>query len=121
MSKEELVQQVTQAIEEAENWAKKGWSMTFGFRNDAFNSMEEYEKSASNMVHREEAKAFWDIVERTGQESAVQGRSALDALAKDDVLGASRLVYFAMFKEKQLLERTTTWGPVFKALQAAAK
>lgn len=119
MSNAELIETVKGAIAEAEAWSVKGWDMAFGMHRTEINSLEEAEKTPRNAVVRDEAMNYWRMIKRTGDETVTQGNLALAALEQGDVVEAMRAVYFAMFKERQLLERTTTWGPAFKALQAA--
>ncbi|MBF0588842.1 MAG: hypothetical protein HQL53_06930 [Magnetococcales bacterium] len=114
---DELIKMVETATETSANWAQTGWSMAFGFGSKPINSLPEAEKAPETNIGRQEALAYWQMVERTGQEAAECGTQAKEALAKGDKWQALQSAYFAMHKEKMLLERTTTWKSVVDALR----
>ncbi|MGN7612664.1 hypothetical protein ACQZV8_11330 [Magnetococcales bacterium HHB-1] len=116
MSLEECIQKLDAAIEEANSWASKGWNMQFGMHDDRVASLSEAEGSPESFHNRQEALAFWSIVSRTSEEAVAEGKKARAALDNGDIKTAMRAVFFAMFKERQLLERTTTWRPIYEAL-----
>ncbi|MBF0186996.1 MAG: hypothetical protein HQL50_03620 [Magnetococcales bacterium] len=116
MNKDELLQKLDATIAEAENWPVKGWKIEFGPYRNPICSLKEAEELPEEAHNRLEAINYWAIVKRTGEETVAYGKKARAALEAGDVDGAKKSVYFSMFKEKQLLERTTTWGPIFQAL-----
>jgi hypothetical protein len=112
-----VTDQLDKAIATASSWAVTGWSMTFGSRNVAVNSLQEANDLKNSFPNRLEAISYWSDVETVGHETADHGKKAKDALANGDVGAAKNLVYLARYMEKRINDDTPTWGPVFVALE----
>ena len=116
MDKDQQIKLIQSAIDEADNWATKGWPCKFGIHQTPISSLGEAQDAKESVHNRQEALAFWVMIDRTGKEAVECGRKAVEALNAGDMRIARGQVFFAMHKERMLLERTTTWGPVFKAM-----
>ncbi|MBF0446076.1 MAG: hypothetical protein HQL68_10850 [Magnetococcales bacterium] len=111
------IEKLEQAIKEASNWATTGWSMTFGSRNVAVNSLKEAQELKETFPNRPEAINYWVDVETVGKETASHGEKAKVALQNGEVATAINSIYFARYLEKRIRDNTPTWGPVYLALE----
>ncbi|MBF0194259.1 MAG: hypothetical protein HQL71_06850 [Magnetococcales bacterium] len=111
------VDKLDQAINEASNWAVTGWSMTFGSRNVAANSLKEAQELKPSFPNKAEALSYWVDVDTVGKETASHGEKAKAALQNGDVNSAKNSLYLARYLEKRFNETTPTWGPIYVAIE----
>ncbi|MBF0358789.1 MAG: hypothetical protein HQL70_09285 [Magnetococcales bacterium] len=111
-----VTDQLDKAIATASNWAVTGWSMTFGNRHVAVNSLQEAKDLENSFPNRLEALSYWKDVDTVGKETASHGEKAKDALANGDIGAAKNSIYLASYMEKRINDKSPTWGPVLLAL-----
>jgi hypothetical protein len=114
------IDKLDQAIKEASSWAVTGWSMTFGSRNVAVNSLKEAQELKPSFPNRPEAISYWVDVEVVGKETASHGEKAKEAILKGEFGVAKNSLYLARYLEKRINDNTPTWGPAFLALEETA-
>ena len=77
---DDVITTLQNAIEISRNWAKTGWSVTFGPRNTEVLTLEQAQALPKNFVFREEAVNYWRQAQLTGNDAADSGEKALKAL-----------------------------------------
>ena len=120
-----LAQKVWQAIKQSQQWAEKGWPVTFGRKAVVVSSLQQARTLSENELCREDALHYWEQVEQLGKEAAEWGKKAMEHLAGGNLQAAEDALYYARFIERPLTQYTWTWEPVhlkiFKKLKSHQK
>ncbi|MBF0098739.1 MAG: hypothetical protein HQM04_06135 [Magnetococcales bacterium] len=116
-----FVQQLETAITDSRRWAESGWPMFFGRNNVAVPSLGAALQQSERFVNRQEAISHWRNVEDAGNESALQGERAKEALLQGDRRLAEGAIYCAVFIEKRLNRPNSTWEPLLATLRSLGK
>jgi len=113
---DDLIVTLQQAIEISRNWAKTGWSVTFGPRNIEVLSLEQAKALPGNFVFREEAVNYWRQALLTGNDAADSGEKALKALKSGNLKVAADALYFSQFIEKPFAGYSRLWSDLYERL-----
>lgn len=114
MDTKELTQDIERALSVSKTWAETGWPMTFGKQPRSVNTIKEAEKLEESFVYRLEAISYWTRAKAAGEEAAVWGAKALQALKRGDLKDADDSLYFAVYLERPVRGEAPVWGPVYK-------
>ena len=95
---DDVITALQNAIEISRNWAKTGWSVTFGPRNTEVLSLEQAKALPKNFLFREEAVNYWRQAQLTGNDAADSGEKALKALKSGNLSVAADALYFSQYR-----------------------
>lgn len=119
LKERELTKLLQASIEKTRNWAREGWTVTFGPRNYEVNSIEAAQNLPREFPYREEALGYWTNVECIAEEVESRLKKGLEALEQGDLKSAENQIYAAQYVEKPLEKFTNTSKPIFDRIHQA--
>ena len=115
---DDVITTLQNAIEISRNWAKTGWSVTFGPRNTEVLTLEQAQALPKNFVFREEAVNYWRQAQLTGNDAADSGEKALKALKNGNLSVAADALYFSQYIEQPFARYSSLWHDLYETVNA---